>query len=64
MIERLLSFLFPLRVPSRVESFHPECIAGRHDPYFSPLAEDGILWVAYDVRRTGIEKAAAGDLWT
>jgi len=46
IIETLLSLMFPVRLP-KVEL----------EPSVEPADEQGsILWVAYDVRRTGVER--------
>ena len=52
---KLLSILFPPRL-HKVESFEDACVAGRYDHINLPVTEDGILWRAYDVRMTGIER--------
>jgi len=50
-----LSQLFPVRLPSVVLEFS-EPPAAPLDAFAEPVIEDGILWRAYDVRRTGIER--------
>lgn len=50
----LLALLFPPRF-QKVESFQEECVVP-NDIMAIPLTEDGVLWRAWDVRKTGIEK--------
>lgn len=52
----LLALLFPPRF-QKVESFEEACISP-NDITALPLTEDGVMWRAYDVRKTGIEKMA------
>ena len=52
----LLSFLFPVRLPKLTPETSPVSVSASADPYHTPVTEDGVLWRAYDVRRTGVEK--------
>lgn len=54
IIERPLSVLFPVRLPQVELEFHPA--PESWDAFEQPVTECGILWRAYDVRRTGIER--------
>ena len=54
---RVLSILFPPKT-FKVENHEPEPVAAHPDPYHLPVTEDGIVWRAYDVRMTGIERMA------
>ena len=53
--EYSLSQLFPVTLPKIVLEFTtPRGCFG--DAFAEPVLEDGIMWHAYDVRRTGIER--------
>lgn len=56
-MDRILSLLFPPKFHF-VEEYQEACVTQGIDPMGRPLTEDGILWRAYDVRKTGIEKMA------
>jgi hypothetical protein len=55
--EYILSRLFPVKLPSIKLERAPQ--GRRWDAFEGPVTECGILWRAYDVRRTGIEKQNA-----
>lgn len=54
-MDKILSLLFPVTLP-KVELEPPSKAQHSPDAFETPLVEDGILWRAYDVRRTGIER--------
>ena len=55
--EKLLSSLFPVTLPGHMEEpRHEHLTLLSLDVFSKPVVEDGILWRAYDVKRTGIEK--------
>ena len=54
-MSRILSFLFPPRLPKRVQ---PETAPAGNplDPFAEPAPEGAVTMVAYDVRQNGIER--------
>lgn len=60
-MEKILAKMFPPKLPEMGvdEDFDPTCIA-HNDPTAMPVVEDGVTMVAYDVRKTGIEKMHEG----
>lgn len=53
MIEKLLSLLFPPKLPHKVRFQHVE---EKFDPFYVSDSGDGIGLRMYDVRATGLEK--------
>ncbi len=64
LIAKILGILFPPRFPSLDARHAIAELPADADPMNVEVTECGILWRAYDVRKTGIEKHIAEERTT